>query len=223
MTMKKNFNYLCLIIIINLIISIKVQAHPHSWISLKTKIEGKGSQILGFTMSWTFDSITSAYMLDGEDLSAQNKSKTLTKIKDSVMENINLEHYFTYFYDGDTPIKYAFSNQGKLTQNGSKLILHFYVPLSKPKTISNRPLKLAIYEPSYYVDMSWNSKNDIELSSELSKFCTYDLILPNPTPEQVTYAMSLGIDEDPDDALGQLFTQTVIINCLLNPSKKELT
>ena len=221
--MKKNLNCFCFIIIINLIISIKVQAHPHSWISLKTKIEGKGSQILGFTMSWTFDSITSAYMLDGEDLSEANKSKTLVKIKDSVMENINLEHYFTYFYDGDSPVKYAFSNQGKLTQNGSKLTLDFYVPLSKPKTISNRPFKLSIFEPSYYVDMSWDSKNDIELSPELNKFCAFELVPPNPTPEEVTYAMSLGVDEDPDDALGQLFTQTVIINCLLNPSNKDLT
>ncbi|WP_205961194.1 DUF1007 family protein [Psychromonas sp. SP041] len=212
--MKKNLKNLCFIIIINLIIPIHAQAHPHSWISLKTKIEGKGNQISGFTMSWTFDSITSAYMLDGEDLSAENKLKTLTKIKKSVMENINLEHYFTYFYDGKIPIKYAFSNQGTLTQHGSKLTLDFYIPLSKPKAISNRPFKLAIFEPSYYVDMSWDSKSDIELSPELSQFCTFELIPPTPTPEQVTYAMSLGVDEDPDDALGQLFTQTVIINCL---------
>lgn len=193
---------------------INAQAHPHSWVSLKTKIEGNENIISGFTMSWTFDSITSAYMLDGEDLSAENKSKTLAKIKDSVMENINLEHYFTYFYDGKEPIKYAFSNKGSLTQHGSKLTLDFFVPLSKPKTISNRPFKLAIFEPSYYVDMSWDSKNDIELSSALKASCSFDLIEPNPSPEQVTYAMSLGVDEDPDDALGQLFTQTVIINCL---------
>jgi len=212
--MKKNVKNLCFIIIINFTMPINVQAHPHSWINLKTKIEGKGNQILGLTMSWTFDSITSAYMLDGEDLSAKNKSKTLTKVKDSVMENINAEHYFTYFYDDNAPIKYAFSNQGTLTQNKSKLTLHFFIPLSEPKRITSRPLTLSVFEPSYYVDMSWDSKKDIELSPELNPSCSFKLLPPNPTPEQVTYAMSLGVDEDPDDALGQLFTQKVIIDCL---------
>ncbi|MEG3753584.1 DUF1007 family protein [Psychromonas arctica] len=212
--MKNNLKLLPLILIVSLLTPVSTQAHPHSWIDMKTKIEGNESQITGFTMSWTFDSITSAYMLDGEDLSAENKAATLNKIKDSVMENINVEHYFTYFYDGETPIKYAFSNKGTLTQKGSKLTLDFYVPLSKPKAISDRPLKLAIFEPSYYVDMSWDSKNDIQLSSALSKRCSFELIPPNPSPEQVSYAMSLGVDEDPDDALGQLFTQTVFINCL---------
>ncbi|RBW47226.1 DUF1007 domain-containing protein [Psychromonas sp. B3M02] len=212
--MKTNPKLLPFIFILSLLMPIGAQAHPHSWINMKTKIEGNEEQITGLTMSWTFDSLTSAYMLDGENLSAENKAATFKKLKDSVMENINVEHYFTYFYDGETPIKYAFSNQGTLTQNGPKLTLDFYVPLSKPKAISDRPLKLAIFEPSYYVDMSWDSKNDIELSSALSKRCSFELIPPNPTPEQVTYAMSLSVDQDPDNALGQLFTQTVIINCL---------
>jgi len=214
---KKNqtMKFLRYLVVITLLLPyIATQAHPHSWISMKTKIEGTGNQITGLTMSWTFDSITSAYMLDGEDLSPENKSKTFKKITESVMENINLEHYFTYFYDGEDPIKYAFSNQGTLTQDKSKLTLDFYIPLSAPKTITNTPLKLAIFEPSYYVDMSWDSENDIELAPELSKLCSFELVPPNPTPEQVSYAMSLGVDENPDEALGQLFTQTVMINCL---------
>lgn len=193
--------------------SLTAQAHPHSWIDLKTEIEGNETQITGFKMSWTFDAMTSAYMLDGEDLSAKNKIKSLQKVADSVMKNMSLEHYFTYFYDDETPIKYSRSNQSVLTQHKAKLTLDFYIPLSKPKNILGRTLKLLIFEPSYYVDMSWVKKSDIQLSTHLSKRCTLQLVDPKPTAEQVTYAMSLATDADPDNALGQLFSQKVMITC----------
>jgi tRNA threonylcarbamoyladenosine biosynthesis protein TsaE len=193
-----------------------VQAHPHSWIDLKTEIEGNQNQITGFKMSWTFDAMTSAYMLDGEDLSSENKAKTMQKVANSVMQNMMGEHYFTYFYDGDTPIKYSLARRGVLTQHRSKLTLDFELPLSKPKILDGNPLKLLIFEPSYYVDMSWQKKGDIQLSPDLAKNCSLELIEPNPTSEQMSYAMSLPADVDPDNALGQLFTQTVLITCSVN-------
>ncbi|MCG9596266.1 DUF1007 family protein [Vibrio sp. Isolate25] len=32
-----------------------LQAHPNSWLDLKTHIEGQESMITGFEMEWTFD------------------------------------------------------------------------------------------------------------------------------------------------------------------------
>jgi len=204
-------NILCLLVsFCSIFLYTEAGAHPHSWIDLETEVVGDETHILGFNMSWTFDAMTSAYMLDGEDIS---KSKTLDKIAKSVMENLNVEHYFSYFYDGETPIKYAFSNQAVLKQNKTKLTLVFFLPLSKPKEIVNKSFKLLVFEPSYYVDMSWEHKTDIHLSPELAKHCSLDLIQPNPTPEQMTYAMSLGVEEGGDDTLGQLFTQIVNITC----------
>jgi ABC-type uncharacterized transport system substrate-binding protein len=213
-TRRQYIKFLCCLFSITLMLPLTyVQAHPHSWIDLKTEIVGNETQILGFNMSWTFDAMTSAYMLDGEDLSANNKSKTLAKIASSLMENINVEHYFTHFYDGETPIKHGFSEQGLLTHNKTKLTLDFYLPLSKPKEINNRSMTLFVFEAGYYVDMSWVSENDIQFSSELNKHCSLELILPNPTAEQFTYAMSLPVDADPSYELGQVFSQTVNIIC----------
>jgi len=201
---------------LSVVVSFSSQAHPHSWIDLKTEIEGNENQITGFKMSWTFDAMTSAYMLDGEDLSANNRDKTMQKIADSVVDNMLGDHYFTYFYDGDVPIKYSLARDSALTQHRSKLTLNFYLPLSKPKKLDGHPLKLLIFEPSYYVDMSWQKKTDVKLAAALAKNCALELINPHPTPEQVTYAMSLPIDADPDNALGQLFTQVVMIRCSEN-------
>ncbi|NOI17360.1 DUF1007 family protein [Vibrio coralliilyticus] len=201
-----------------LIIAPSVQAHPHSWIDLKTYIQGKNGMITSLMMEWTFDAMTSAYMLDGKDMSAENEQSSLQEVSASVLENMLYEHYFTYFYDGEAPIKYKVAQKGTLARNRSKLVLSFELPLSKPQPVTRDSLRLLIFEPSYYVDMAWKSPNDVVLSPELDRQCDLEMIKPNPTPEQMSYAMSLPADADPDNALGQLFTQTVKIHCVSIPS-----
>ncbi|MFA0831351.1 DUF1007 family protein [Vibrio parahaemolyticus] len=184
---------------------------------MKTYIQGRDGMITGFKMEWTFDPMTSAYMLDGEDMSPNHAQETLRKLAASVLDNMLYEHYFTYFYDGDTPVKYSIAHSEKLTRNRAKLVLNFKLPLSKPQPVTSDSLRLLIFDPSYYVDMAWTSVSDIQLSDELSRQCRLTLAQPNPTPEQMSYAMSLPADADPDYALGQLFTQTANLHCTSLP------
>ncbi len=199
--------------LIGALMSMNSTAHPHSWIDMKTEIQGDGKQITGFLMTWEFDAMTSAYMLDGEDLSAKNKAQTLQDLADSIMTNMTTSHYLTYFYEGGKPVKYALAKQGILVQDKIKATLQFYLPLAEPLVLSDKSLKLLIYDPSYYVDMSWPAKNSVLLSPELNQYCKLSLIEATPTSEQLAYVMSLPVDAERDNAIGELFTQSAIINC----------
>ena len=192
---------------------LKSIAHPHSWVEMKTQIDGTDTDILGFKMQWTFDAMSSAYMIDGYDLSPEYKELSFRVIANSVITNMYNEHYFTYFYQGDDPIRYKKATNVKLTQQKAKVTLSFYLPLSKPQPALSNNLRLLVFEPSYYVDMSWHSDADISFSTPLENTCTFKLVAPNPTTEQLNYAASLPTDSDPDNALGQLFSQTVTLNC----------
>ncbi|KJY84623.1 hypothetical protein TW81_03595 [Vibrio galatheae] len=173
--------------------------------------------ITGFKMEWSFDPMTSAYILDGEDMSPESEQETLQKLAASTLENMLYEHYFTYFYDDYKPIKYSQAHSGKFSRNRSRLVLSFELPLSMPKPVTRDSLRLLIFDSSYYVDMAWTSISDIQLSDELSRQCRFTLAQPNPTPEQMSYAMSLPANADPDYELGQLFTQTVNLHCASVP------
>uniref|UniRef100_UPI0015FA664F DUF1007 family protein n=1 Tax=Aliivibrio sp. SR45-2 TaxID=2760931 RepID=UPI0015FA664F len=74
-----------------------VFAHPHSWVDMTTTIEGTENTITGLAMNWTFDAMTSAYALDGEDLSSENRVETMRKLADSMINNVSGSHYYTYF------------------------------------------------------------------------------------------------------------------------------
>ncbi|WP_257791857.1 DUF1007 family protein [Vibrio tetraodonis] len=193
--------------------SLPLQAHPHSWVNMKTHIEGENGVVSGLKMEWTFDSMTSAYLLDGEDMSPENAQSTLDKLAKTVVKNMLSQHYFTYFYDGEEPIKYHPATDQKFERDKSKLKLSFALPLAKPQPITRDTLRLLVFDSSYYVDMAWRSKSDVVLSKGLAQQCQFDLVEPHPTSQQMMYAMSLPEDADPDNTLGQLFTQMVKMQC----------
>jgi len=209
--MKLTFRLLLLAITLSM--PLKSFAHPHSWVDMKTEVDGTKDEILGFKMQWTFDAMSSAYMLDGYDLSPEFKQTSFQEIADSVINNMLADHYFTYFYENEEPIRYKKAINAQLSQQKTRVTLSFYLPLSKPQPAVGDNLRLLIFEPSYYIDMSWKNISDITLSPQLKDSCSFKLIAPNPTTEQLNYAMSIPTDADPDDALGQLFTQTVTFNC----------
>ncbi|WED23319.1 DUF1007 family protein [Vibrio sp. JC009] len=190
-----------------------VSAHPHSWIDLKTSIQGTEKEITGFRMEWTFDAMTSVYMIDGADLSEANREASLQSIADEMLTNMLGDHYFTYFYNGEDPIRYKRGRNAKLSMHRGKAVFSFDLPLSQPQPLTASSIKLLIFEPSYYVDMSWKETEDVVLSGALAKSCKLELVEPNPTAEQMSYALSLPMDADPDNTLGQLFTQKVMFNC----------
>ncbi len=191
-----------------------VQAHPHSWVEMKTYVQGSETLITGFQMEWVFDAMTTAYMLDGEDLSPEHQQESLQTLADGILSNMLGDHYFTYFYDEDKPIRYLEGRNAQLSLKRGKGVLSFDLPLVKPQPITESTLKLLIFEPSYYVDMTWKHPADVILSDALAKNCSIEMVEPNPTPEQMNYALSLPLDADPDNALGQLFTQTVRFHCV---------
>lgn len=178
---------------------------------MNTYIQGNEQEITSLYMVWEFDAITTAYMLDGED---RSDPTMLKRLANSIAENMLGHHYFTYFYQDEDPIKYRKAIDPDLTLKRGKATLRFDLPLAKPVPLNSDNLKLLIFDPTYYVDMSWNSATAIHLSDNMA--CNIRLEKPNPTPEQMAYAMALPIDADPDEALGQLFTETVYIDCHYN-------
>ncbi|AMO54603.1 DUF1007 family protein [Endozoicomonas montiporae] len=193
-----------------------VLAHPHSWIDMKTHIEGKEGVITGFQMEWIFDAMSSAFMLEGEKKSPQALRKALDGLTASVMENIKNEHYFTHFLDGNRSVDFGTATDATFSRNRARLVLTFNLPLLKPQPLRKDSLKLEIFEPTHYTDMSWPAKNSVSLSDELAKQCELELVRPNPTPQQMSYALALPEDADPDHTLGQLFTQSIRFHCSVN-------
>jgi len=190
-----------------------LSAHPHAWVDTNTYINSNETHITSLHMTWTFDAETSNYMLQGEDVSAENINKTLQLLADSVVGNMYNEHYFTYLYDGSTPIRYKAARYPELIQNNEKLVLSFELPLSEPIAFKGKKFKLFIYDATYFVDMSWSNKKEIQLSEQINTQCTGQLVEPKVSDAQRAYTLSLASDIAPDNTIGQLFSQQFQLHC----------
>jgi len=190
-----------------------INAHPHSWIDIKTKVLGMDNQITGLVMNWSFDDITSMYILGDEDVSKANKQATLQRLANDMLATMQRVHFMTYIgFDDQQHYELKATRTANLQQDGLRLILHFRLELITPIIVNSR-VSLRVFDPSYYTDMSWLDAGDVQLSSALSARCKVDIVAPQANAQQMAYAMALPADSEADNNLGALFTQKAEVQC----------
>ncbi|WP_159084610.1 DUF1007 family protein [Dongshaea marina] len=190
------------------------EAHPHSWIELHTRFIGSPQgKLTALHYTWVFDEMTSAYTLDGEDLTPEHRAQTLKKLADFMVGNMSNDHYFSYLYDQGKPVKYRLATNPQLTYQDHRLALSFTLPLAHPMAMQGKSVELQIYEPGYYVDMSYATGKDIQLNPSLQKLCHIKRIPADPDPKLVAYASSLDANQQSDQSLGRYFAERVVLDC----------
>ncbi|GLS92481.1 membrane protein [Psychromonas marina] len=192
----------------------EAKAHPHSWVSVLTELEGDSRQLSGLRMYWTFDLITTSDALAGEDLSADNQPLVLQALAAEMLSNIKNEGYYTHLENQGGGLHFKEPDQATLTLEDYKLTLQFFLELEQPLALPLTDLTLKIYEDTYYVDFLWLQKDDLQLSESFHADCQLKLVEAQTTSEQIAYVSSLPIDAQGDSKFGEMFTQSVTINCL---------
>jgi len=190
-----------------------VTAHPHAWVDTNTYINSDDKQITALYMTWTFDQETSEYMLQGEDTSKEQIKSTLQRLAEGVVNNMYNEHYFTYFYANESPVRFKAARYPQLIQKQNKLILSFEIPLSKPIDFAQNNFKLFIYDSTYYVDMSWLNEQEMQVSEQIAKQCKGQILAARASQGERVYALALAADVAPDDGLGERFSQQYQLLC----------
>lgn len=192
-----------------------VQAHPHSFISLVTTPVAADGQLTGLKMQWTMDDITSADLLyDAGD--AKPGSPVWKKLAAEVMANVLGQHYFTEFWHNGEKVK--FNNlppEYGLSRANHQAVLTFILPLAHPQPLKGQTYRFSTFDPTYFVDMSYDHPQDVHLPQELAASCKVSVHTPKPNEETLLFAQSLDkADAPPEDMdLGKQFAQEVTLAC----------
>jgi len=196
-------------------ISASALAHPHSFIDMKTDIVSQDARLTGLKMSWTMDEITSSDVFyDAAD--AKPDSVTWKKLAAQVMANVLGQHYFTEMYRDGQRIKFEnLPAEYHLYRNGLKATLVFVMPLAHPPLLVGTPIIFSTFDPTYFVDMTYQSSAAISLPANVASHCQIALATPKPNASLRDYALSLDKPGSPgvDMALGKQFAQQVTLQC----------
>ena len=190
-------------------------AHPHSFITLVSTVMVKNDQLTGLKMQWTMDEITSADLLyDAGD--AKPDSPVWKTLAAEVMANVLGQHYFTEFWHNGQ--KVTFTNlppEYGLARAGHQAVLTFVLPLAHPQPLKGQTYQFATFDPTFFVDMSYEHPGDASVPKSLAALCKISVNTPQPTEEMQTFALSLDkADAPPEDMeLGKQFAQQVTLQC----------
>ncbi|WP_455425404.1 DUF1007 family protein [Dryocola sp. LX212] len=190
-------------------------AHPHSFISLVTTVMADKGQMTGLKMVWTMDEITSADLLyDAGD--AKPDSPVWKKLAAEVMANVLGQHYFTEFWHNGEKVKFNnLPTEYSLKDVDHQAVLTFVLPLAHPQPLKGQTYTFSTFDPTYFVDMSYDKPTDARLSDELTSGCKIAVKTPRPTQDMQAFALSLDkADAPPEDMeLGKQFAQQVTLQC----------
>ena len=195
--------------------STQTLAHPHSFIDMKIAIDTHQDNYSGITYVWKMDPMTSAdiaYELKG----IKSDDPRWKKQEAIIMANILVQNYFTDFYYQNEKVKFkTIPDSYHLQKDGFQLIFTFSTSLVRPLPVANSLVEILTYDPTFYVSMTYQNKQQIEVPLEISANCTVILKEAEITDAMRSYAYSLDTDQSPDEdlALGKQFAQRVNIQC----------
>ena len=203
-----------LIVLVSLAFAAPARAHPHVWVTMKSELlYAPDGTITGVRHAWSFDDMFSAFATQGLD--AKEKGK-FTREELAPLAKVNIESlkeydYFTYaFADGVMAPMIDPLPDAWLEFTDQVLTLHFTVPFKTP--VKAKELKIEIYDPTIFVDFSFDKKSPVQLVG--APQCKLDVALPR----EMTYAEGKKLSEIPVDQpntfmTGAEFANKILVHC----------
>lgn len=194
-----------------------VQAHPHSWVNLTAEFEiNEQGELVGVHQRWIFDAFYSALTIADLQSEGSDFDTALNGLKADMVFHLNNVGYYSHLQVGKEAKALGFPNKSDLytvkAADQELLILEFRWALAATE-LAEKTVQWQVFDPTFYVDMRYDSVEQVVINNRSSNECQPTLIESNPTDEQRAYAASLDKSQTETTGLGQLFAQTVTVQC----------
>ena len=139
-------------------------AHPHVWVTMKSEVVyAPDGSVVGVQHAWTFDDMFSAFATQG--LESKKKGEfTREELKPLAEVNVTSLKEFDFFTvaraDGKKQV-FVEPKDYWLEYKDNVLTLNFMLPLKTP--VKAKTLQLDIYDPTYFVDFTFDEKDAVVL------------------------------------------------------------
>lgn len=202
-------------IVLALAIAAPAHAHPHVWVTMHTDlVYAPDGSITGIRHAWSFDDMFSTFATQGLDSKEKGKftREELAPLAKVNVESLKEFDYFTYaIADGKKTELTDPAPDYWLDYTDQVLTLNFTLPFKKP--VKAKELKIEIYDPTIFVDFSFEKTNPAKLVG--APKCKLDV----QYPREMTFAEGKKLSEIPADqknttmAWGAQFANKLVVHC----------
>jgi len=85
----------------------------------------------------------------------------------------------------------------QLSRQGNQAVLEFVLPFAHPQPLTGSPIIFSVYDPTYFVDMTYKNAQQLHLPAQMPSQCQFDLFTPKPNAALQSYALSLDKADSP--------------------------
>jgi len=206
-------------------------AHPHAWIDVRsTVVIAPTGMVSAIEQQWVFDELYSAAVLEQMALEHPDNPRAAADFAPRVMENLAPYGYFMRVFADKRPVRLQTVTQfksGKIVDDssdkpgGEQLLLSFTAQFAEPVDPLEKTLTFSVFDPTYFIHMSHvpdesspvqnAAFNGVDVKG--NPRCRAEIHPAKPTPEMFARALALDIAAAPQDDLGELFAETVQVQC----------
>jgi ABC-type uncharacterized transport system substrate-binding protein len=139
-------------------------AHPHIWVTMKCQIIfGADGSIGAVRYAWSFDEMSAAFITLGTEDRQKGmfSSEKLTALAGAQVASLKSSDYFTTATVNGIKQQFELSADYRLEFGDGVLTLYFTLPFRSP--LMGQRLELEVYDPSYFVDISFAEQAPVEL------------------------------------------------------------
>ena len=131
-------------------------AHPHAWIDVKVKVlfDEKG-RVYALEETWVFDPMYTAFSLEGvkRDKDGRPDQRAIDALMAENMKNIKEYNYLTEVDSNGAKAAFSGVRGVRGSHEGKRLHLTFTLLLEKPVEAEQAPVRYAVFDPTYYIEM----------------------------------------------------------------------
>lgn len=202
------------------VLASEAAAHPHVFIDtvVRLHLEDDG-RVKAIEEIWMFDEFYSKAAIE-DDVDANRDKRAdgreLATYAAKAGGNLKKWHYFIEASRGGTPVALGpAAEQAAYVQDG-RLALRFLVPLAEPLAVADADLSIRVFDPTYYIAMSFLEKKPLRIAPESAEGrCTARVApaagLGDAVP--LSEAFFQAALQPPDGGIGAAFAETIHVTC----------
>jgi ABC-type uncharacterized transport system substrate-binding protein len=198
-----------------LLLASSAQSHPHAWIDLRvTVVFDASGHVSALRQVWRIDPFYSLVLLEemAEDARGETLEEKMADIGNRMIENLVPYHYFTEISHGEGAVTDTTVADYGLVNAGGRLELGFTLILNQPVDPAVAPLRYAVFDPSYYIEILHDPDTTVTLEGA-SERCGLRIRQPRPDPAVVARAAALDVNQSGEPELGRHFTEHGEVRC----------
>lgn len=193
----------------------QASAHPHEWVQMRVEVMfNDKAEATGFRYIWRFDEFFTAYALsDTDNVKQADLDALLKEIAGNVQEVGYLTKLKIANEEIDTAEFFGAAIPNEASIKDIRLELDFTIPFAEPVKVQEKPLRYAIFDPTFYVAMHHFDDDDAVTLTGNKAGCKAIINAADPDPDMSEFAASLDQSQNGGDGLGIHFAEWVDIKC----------